>query len=242
MAKKKKKRNSSPIADPTTLFVVNTVADSYGIPRDDFIRFAMNESMPWMDPSLVGGKKTPTSAKGLFQFLPGPAWEYGIDGEEFDPYKNADAAARMYIENRDRFRKNGLPFGPTEAYLAHNQGAGGAMEIMRAARGQGELSAARRERMLNQGVGKGIGELSDQELAETFMAKQAEKVMSHNTSRHTVGPKEVVGPPEYVPQLDPNLVGPPQPSIRRFKNRHGNTIERRTMPPPIPMGPVFNEK
>lgn len=72
-----------------------------------------------------------SSAGGLFQFLDGTAKQYSL-ADKFDPAANAEAAARFTNDNRNALR-NALGREPTngELYLAHQQGAGGAIALLR---------------------------------------------------------------------------------------------------------------
>lgn len=76
-------------------------------------------------------KNPASSASGLFQFLARTARFYDLD-DPFDPVANADAGARL---TRDNARTLGKalkrPATPGELYLAHQQGAGGAINLLR---------------------------------------------------------------------------------------------------------------
>jgi len=83
----------------------------------------------------AGGRKTynpDSGAAGDFQFIPRTAKEYGLK----DPYNfeaSADAAARLAVNNRKVLAKSGIE-DPSAAqlYLAHQQGAGGATQLLAA--------------------------------------------------------------------------------------------------------------
>lgn len=81
------------------------------------------------DPNAV----SPTGAKGLFQFVGGTADQYGIRGQEFDIDANADAAARFAKDNQRSLENAGVDPTPENLYVAHQQGAGGANTLHRAA-------------------------------------------------------------------------------------------------------------
>lgn len=80
--------------------VVQVVADAaarHGIPVDDFLRASHIETGGRFD-ELAHNRSS--GAKGLFQFMPATAEHYGIAGREFDTVANTDAAARLYLDNR----------------------------------------------------------------------------------------------------------------------------------------------
>lgn len=105
---------------------LDAIADKYGINRDDFKRMAFVES--GFDPH-AGAKGS--SAKGLFQFLDGTARNYNLRNP-YDGPANAEAAARLWNDNKASLSKS-LGREPTagELYLAHQQGAGGAAELLK---------------------------------------------------------------------------------------------------------------
>lgn len=78
--------------------------------------------------------KIVSSARGPWQFLEGTGKEFGLNTEadRMDPYKAADAAARLMIRNRTQLEKSlGRSVTNGELYLAHQQGAGGAAKLLR---------------------------------------------------------------------------------------------------------------
>ena len=122
------------------LDIIEREAAESGIPRDDFLRFAYIET---------GGKfnadayNEDSGAKGLFQFMPSTAAEFGLTGREFDAAANTDAAATLYARNRtqitNRSAETGRPFlsgsespNGLDMYLAHQQGGGGYASIQSA--------------------------------------------------------------------------------------------------------------
>jgi len=72
-----------------------------------------------------------SGASGLFQFVPGTARQYGLSNP-FDPAQSADAAARLMRDNTAALQ-HGLGRAPTagELYLAHQQGVGGALKLLK---------------------------------------------------------------------------------------------------------------
>lgn len=77
------------------LDIVERQAQASGIPREDFLRFAYIETGGRFNPDA----SNPSGAKGLFQFMPRTAEDYGIAGQEFDPVQSTRAAAALYQDN-----------------------------------------------------------------------------------------------------------------------------------------------
>jgi len=112
------------------LEIVERTAAKYGIPKDDFLRASYIETGGKFDErAFNSGSK----AAGLYQFLPSSATQYGIRGKEFDPVINADAGARLYLDNQKDIiashGRSGRPYLSGEAnpngldmYIAHQQG------------------------------------------------------------------------------------------------------------------------
>lgn len=122
------------------LGIVERTAAQRGIARDDFLRFAFIETGGTFNERAFNNS---SGAAGLFQFVPDTARAYGIRGNEFDPVANADAGARLYIDNRNDIiashNRSGRPYLSGEAqpngldlYLAHQQGAYGYRSIQAA--------------------------------------------------------------------------------------------------------------
>jgi len=168
------------------LDIIERQAKASGIPADDFLRFAAIETGGKFDEALSRG---PRGAKGLFQFVPSTAQQYGIAGQELNAEKNTEAAARLYRDNEKLITrthdKSGLPYlsgkprpDGLDMYLAHQEGAGGYQQIQSALAGHA-LSAKMRANMMNNISGrdskemtgvdyKNLKGLSDQEFAKTF--------------------------------------------------------------------------
>lgn len=122
------------------LDIIEREAQERNIPRDDFMRFAYIETGGTFDEQVSRGTH---GAKGLFQFVPDTADQYGIRGRELDAVVNTDAAARLYLDNRNtlvnRHASDGRPYlsGKPEPdgldmYMAHQQGAAGYRSIQTA--------------------------------------------------------------------------------------------------------------
>ena len=122
------------------LDIIESEARERNIPRDDFMRFAYIETGGTFNEQASRGAG---GAKGLFQFVPGTAEAYGIRGRELDAVLNTDAAARLYLDNRqtllNRHERDGRPYlsGKPEPdgldmYMAHQQGGAGYRSIQTA--------------------------------------------------------------------------------------------------------------
>jgi hypothetical protein len=98
----------------------------YNLPRGYLRRTAQIESA--MNPRAQNPN---SSAGGLFQFINATASAYGLR-DRFDPHQATDAAARLARDNANRLRSV-LGRDPTgaELYLAHQQGGGGASNLLR---------------------------------------------------------------------------------------------------------------
>ena len=102
---------------------IDAAASKHGVNPDTLHRMAMIESSG--NPNAVTG-----SARGLFQFMPETARQYGLS-DPFDPAASADAAARLMKDNKAALTQ-ALGREPTEGelYLAHQQGAEGAAKLL----------------------------------------------------------------------------------------------------------------
>lgn len=104
---------------------LDSIAQKHGIDPTDFKRMAWIESK--FDPNA---RASSSSAGGLFQFTNDTARAYGLSNK-FDGVANAEAAARLWNDNRAQLTK-ALGREPTagELYLAHQQGLGGAQKLL----------------------------------------------------------------------------------------------------------------
>ncbi|MEG2805026.1 peptidoglycan-binding protein [Stenotrophomonas sp.] len=169
------------------LDVIERQAERSGIPREDFLRFAYIETGGNFNATA---HNTGSGAKGLFQFVPSTAAEFGLTGREFDPAANTEAAASLYARNRtqitDRQAQTGHAFlsgadqpNGLDMYLAHQQGGGGYASIQRAiATGEfsrddtrnnilGNVSSRDFERVTGQPFAS-IRDMNDRDLATSF--------------------------------------------------------------------------
>jgi hypothetical protein len=106
-------------------WIIQETAEAHNLNPADFARMAEIESR--YDPNAYH----PVSrAAGLFQFVPATAAQYGLKSV-FNARANADAAAALWLDNERELRRK-LERSPTpgEIYLAHQQGAGGAIALL----------------------------------------------------------------------------------------------------------------
>lgn len=100
-------------------------ATKYGISPQALQRIAQIESS--MNPAA---RNPNSSAGGLFQFIDSTAAQYGLQ-DRFDPAQASDAAARLARDNKQALESRlGRPVSAGELYLAHQQGAGGALKLL----------------------------------------------------------------------------------------------------------------
>lgn len=88
-------------------------------------------TIAWLESRGNPNAKNPnSSAGGLFQFIDSTAHQYGL-GNKYDPVASSHAAARLASDNMQALERV-LGRRPTagELYLAHQQGAGGAIKLL----------------------------------------------------------------------------------------------------------------
>ena len=101
-----------------------SLEQKYGLPENYLVPTRRVES--------AGGRNTfnPLSrAAGDFQFIPRTARAYGLTNP-YDPAASADAAARLARDNMAALRRAGIEITPENLYLAHQQGAAGAVRLL----------------------------------------------------------------------------------------------------------------
>jgi peptidoglycan hydrolase-like protein with peptidoglycan-binding domain len=210
------------------LDIIEKEAKERGIPRDDFLRFAYIETGGKFDETANRG---PNGAKGLFQFVPSTAKAYGIAGRELDPVANTDAAAQLYLDNRQslvsRHAKDGRPYLSGSAqpdgldmYLAHQQGAAGYRSIQTAiATGEFGRDDTRRNILNNISARDfekvtghkfaDVSKMSDRELATSFTDYWDKKFDRIQIPEKTIGPiAQTTTPAQTTPTQTPAQPSP----------------------------------
>jgi hypothetical protein len=120
---------AAPVADAGTSAplssAISAASSKYGVDPSYLTRVASVESG-----GDVNAANPNSSARGPFQFINSTAQQYGLTNPN-DPVASADAAARLTLDNRNALTQ-ALGREPTqgELYLAHQQGAGGAIKIL----------------------------------------------------------------------------------------------------------------
>lgn len=141
---------SNPFAE-----LFSSTEQQYGLPEGYLERTARVESS--FNPSA---KNPNSSAGGLFQFIDGTAKQYGL-ADRYDPAQATDAAARLARDNAAILKRT-LGREPTagELYLAHQQGAGGAVKLLSNPDAPAEAIVGPAAARLNGGRGLTAGELA----------------------------------------------------------------------------------
>lgn len=104
---------------------IDAAAKRNGVDPDALAMIAQVES--GFDPNARNPKST---AGGLFQFVDGTARQYGLQNK-FDVNASSEAAARLMSDNKRALEgKLGRRVTGGELYLAHQQGANGALDLL----------------------------------------------------------------------------------------------------------------
>jgi hypothetical protein len=146
----------------------SSTEQQYGLPEGYLERTARVESS--FNPSA---KNPNSSAGGLFQFIDGTAKQYGL-ADRYDPMQATDAAARLARDNAAILKRT-LGRDPTagELYLAHQQGAGGAVKLLSNPDAPAESIVGAAAARLNGGAGLTAGQLAQKWTAKIDGAQPA---------------------------------------------------------------------
>ena len=209
------------------LDIVERTAAKHGIPKDDFLRASYIETGGQFDEKAYNRR---TGAAGLYQFMPDTAPAYGLRGDDvYDPVKNADAAARLYLDNQRTIvashNRTGRPYvsgadqpNGLDMYMAHQQGAGGYTSIQAAiATGKFlDMKPATRTAILSNvddrdlqnvvGVSKEqLRGMSDKDMAQTFVGywkTKYERIAIPEVGIQPLSPGQTVPRPAANPMAD----------------------------------------
>jgi hypothetical protein len=107
---------------------VKDAASKYGV-SEDYMKTTMR-----IESRGNAGAESSTGAKGLYQFVPGTARQYGIAGKEFDPQANIEAAAKLTADNKKQLEKRGIATSDSNLYMSHQLGVGGFSAALNAAK------------------------------------------------------------------------------------------------------------
>jgi hypothetical protein len=111
-------------------------------------------TMAFIESAFNPKAKNPSGAAGLYQFMPSTAKQYKLINP-YNPQEAADAAARLATDNAKYLAQHDIAPSGAYLYLAHQQGMGGAVAIIRAAQTKRGVSATIRRNMdANGGRGK----------------------------------------------------------------------------------------
>ncbi len=104
---------------------IDAASGKYGVDANTLSTLAQLESG-----GDVNAKNPNSSASGPFQFIKSTAAQYGLENP-FDPMQSADAAARLTRDNTQGLQQTlGREPNMGEIYLAHQQGLGGARQLL----------------------------------------------------------------------------------------------------------------
>ena len=143
---------------------IHSASSKYGV--DPTLMFTMADIESSFNPNAT----SKTGAAGLFQFTKGTGKQYGLEGEKrYDLKANADAGARLLLDNQKILIKNGIEPTPVYTYLAHQLGAGGAIQLYNNITKGTPIPAST---MSNMGLNFG------KKSAEQYLAETTKKVMS----------------------------------------------------------------
>lgn len=148
--------------------MVEDMAVARGIDPLDFLAVA------WIESRLRPLARNPKStASGVFQFIARTARAYDLD-DPFDARANVEAASRLWRDNKAALAE-GLDREPTgaELYLAHQQGASGALRLIRGGSMPAYAIVGRDAVALNGGTGSTTAEAFLMIWAQKFDAARA---------------------------------------------------------------------
>jgi len=209
----------------------------FPILAETFLSYGLPEELKYL--AVVESEFKPTArsrkgAQGLMQFMPATARQYGLVWDSFrddrlDPFKAADAAARLLADNYARFKDWPL------AITAYNFGPGNVQAALERAdrQGQGADYHSARDNFYGS---KGRGKLSTE--AREYMGKfVAAAYVFHYYPQHGIVPEEALAPEDFMEfevtdllhfQQVSELVGIPVETLAQFNPQYYRQIIRGT--------------
>lgn len=191
-------------APPQLFESIRNAAKRYGIDEGYLLTMAYIESKG--DPMA----KSSTDCRGIYQFTKGTGKQYGLIGaggdQRYDMEANVDAGARFARDNYKALTKAiGGPPAPWMLYMAHQQGMGGVVELINAAREGREVrnvgkTNMRRAMDLNGGKGLTPQQFLDK-WRNDYNAKQA-KITGQSTGVTPVKQTPTTPPPTSTGMVD----------------------------------------
>lgn len=173
--------------------IINETAARYGVDPTPWLRKAQIES------SMNPAARNPSGATGLFQFMPKTWAQYGQGKDPLDPYANTDAAMRLGADNARHFKAQfGRDPSPSESYLMHQQGAGGATKLLQNP-DQPATAVLGRQPVLQNG---GNEAMTAREFAGLWQNKFDGTAAPQNS------PQPAIAPAETAPSLDEAALSP----------------------------------
>lgn len=154
-----------------------SLEQQYGLPTGYLARTAQIESG-----GNPNAQNPNSSASGMFQFIDSTAQQYGLTNP-MDPVASAQAAARLAADNAAVLRaKLGREPTAAELYLAHQQGAGGALALLTNPGASAASVVGSEAANLNGGQGATAGDM-----ASMWTAKFDGAAAPSNTTVSTMG-------------------------------------------------------
>ena len=131
---------------------------------------AMNALIYIESKGNANAKNPTSSATGLLQQITSNGKQYGLIGKGFDnrrdPFASFEAGKKFAIDNLLNYDRNGIASNAKLQYLAHQQGPGGALKILR-----GQVDPQTRRNMMANAGGQAGGDFAG------FWGKKVDQAM-----------------------------------------------------------------
>lgn len=167
---------------PQIASTISRYAKAYGVDEDSMIVRAQLES--GFNPKAANK----SGASGLFQFMPKTAEQYGLS-DPFNVDANTEAAMKLELDNQAYLKQNGIPITAGTTYLAHQQGAGGAVKLLSNPNAPAESIVGRAAVLQNGGrLGMTAGAFA------AMWTNKADRLYEQRKANRRKMPVEAVGP------------------------------------------------